>query len=551
LVLVLLAALLLRRRGRVAALAAAVAVIGRGGFRLYPMVTANEDLSASLPWLVGALILAAALAAWVAYLAATRSRALLRCVRAVGVGGCLLAAISYLTAPPGPPPVPEVPWPAAADVQTATREGPNVLLITLDTVRPDHLAAYGYEKIRTPQIDRIAREGVIFSFAMAQAPVTPPSHASILTGLYPIRHQVRNFQETLGSGPSVVSIAECAKRAGYATGAMVASITLAPEYGFDRGFDVYKYAEPRGVYVFEPIRRALIPWLLNEVGLLSETQIYRRAPEITADGLRWIEQYGEGPFFLWLHYFDAHTPYWHRRKHREGRHHPGVGFRDQFTPQFAYDSEIVGIDLQLGRVFDLLRERGLIDDTIVIIASDHGEGLGDHSYYGHTHRVYQEQLRMVMILRYPPRIPAGLVVDRQVRSIDIMPSVLELADLPQPEGLDGESLLPLLSGGSRHAHRLTVAEVLNRHSKAIHLLAVSNGRHKLILSPEGEPSLFDLEHDPGELRDVSETEPEITKELEAKLQVYLDQAPSGEQGAPDWELDELTERRLRALGYLE
>ena len=132
-----------------------------------------------------------------------------------------------------------------------------------------------------------------------------------------------------------------------------------------------------------------------------------------------------------------------------------------------------------------------------------------------------------------------------------MPSVLELAGLPQPEGLDGRSLLPLLRGDSRQADRVAVAEVLNRRNTIVHLLAVSNGRHKLIRSPDGKPSLFDLERDPGELRDLSETEPEITKELEAQLQMYLDQAPAGEQRVPARELDEPTERRLRALGYLE
>ena len=201
-------------------------------------------------------------------------------------------------------------------------------------------------------------------------------------------------------------------------------------------------------------------------------------------------------------------------------------------------------------MIDHLRVRGQWDDTIVVIASDHGEGLGEHSYYGHTRRVYQEQLEMVMILRHPPGIPAGAVVDTQVRSIDIVPTLLELAELPVPPELDGESLLPLLAPGARHPDRLAISELLRVLEDTLHLIAVSDGRYKLIGTPEGERWLYDLERDPDETTNLAESEPEILARLEGEMARYLARAAELDH-APTPELDEETERRLRALGYMQ
>jgi arylsulfatase A-like enzyme len=268
--------------------------------------------------------------------------------------------------------------------------------------------------------------------------------------------------------------------------------------------------------------------------------------------LRWLDAHVGHRFFLWVHYFDAHDPYLPEREDTSRERHPGTSWLDRFRSVYGYDSELIGVDRQLGRLVDALRARGDLDRTIVAVVSDHGEGLGDHSYLGHTLRLFQEQLHIPLLIHYPARLPAGLEVEAQVRSIDIAPTLLELLELPVPDDLDGETLLPLLGPTDTRSDRISIAETLVPPMPSAQLFAVSDGRYKLIRSLAGNRRwLYDLRADPREERDLEAEHPDVSRRLAALLDDYLETAATGQTQAPGPELDESQRRRLEALGYLE
>jgi choline-sulfatase len=306
-------------------------------------------------------------------------------------------------------------WPAIA--QTSA---PSILLITLDTVRADHIGAYGYTKGATPTLDRLAREGVRFADATTQAPLTGPAHAAILTGQYPARFGVRDNAST--PVPSnIPTLAETLKAKGYRTGGFVGAFILGPEYGFGRGFDTFDAT-------------------FAHFSAGAKLQAQRRGGEVVDAALAWLKSTGPQPFFAWVHLYDAHTPY-----------EPPEPFRSRFAAT-PYDGEIAYADSCVARLVDAIAQRGLADRTAIAVLADHGEGLGDHGEAEHGLFLYESVLHVPWILRLPARESAGVVVNRQVRTIDVAPTLAAIAGSAMPR-TDGENVLPLVRSASRGPER--------------------------------------------------------------------------------------------------
>jgi arylsulfatase A-like enzyme/Tfp pilus assembly protein PilF len=405
---------------------------------------------------------------------------------------------------------------------------PNVLLITLDTVRADHIGAYGYAKGATPTIDRLAREGVRFTDATSQAPLTGPAHAALLTGRYPARMGVRD-NATTPIPDGATTIAELFKAKGYRTGGFVGAFILGAEYGFGRGFDTFDATFPKFT-----------------AG--SKLQAQRRCGEVTAAATTWLRAAGR-PFFAWIHLYDAHTPY-----------DPPAPFRARFATA-PYDGEIAYVDSCVSRVVSALEETGLLDRTAISLIADHGEGLGDHGEAEHGLFLYDSVLKVPWVLRLPGRDSTGspgssnrtgssngtgrpgMVVTTQVRGIDVAPTLAAIAGITMTN-VDGQSVLsapedPLPSYAETYYP--------NWHFGWSELKSVRVGAWKYIDAPE--PELYDLRADAGETRNAIDRRGALAAGLSKELnRVQSGFGPAATNDAP--QPDPETLARLRSLGYV-
>lgn len=395
---------------------------------------------------------------------------------------------------------------------------PNLVLITLDTVRADHLGSYGDKAAATPVLDRLAREGVRFADATTHAPITGPAHAGILTGLYPARFGIRDNAST-PIPPDAVTLAEVLKGAGYRTGGFVGAFILDRAYGFDQGFDVFD-SEFKG---FDPRAR-----------LNAE----RPAAAVVERAIAWLKTLPQGqPFFAWVHLYDAHSPYT-----------PPPPF-DRTFKDHPYDGEIAGVDRAIGSLIALLEQRGLLDRTVVAAVGDHGEGLGEHGEDAHGVFLYDSVLRIPWLMRLPGRERADTVIREQVRAIDLMPTVLDALQVAAPKGLDGESLLGVIRGRSRRDLPPAYAETYypKLHYGWSELRAVRVGDWKFIEAPR--PELYGLRNDPSEKIDVASRQAALSGKLGAELAGIASawgRIPERPAAMPDRE----TLERLQSLGYV-
>jgi len=394
----------------------------------------------------------------------------------------------------------------------------NVLLVTLDTTRADHVGAYGADTVRTPALDRLAAEGVLFRDAVTSVPLTLPAHASIMTGSWPIDHGVHDNGNFVVPA-AATTLAEILRAEGFATGAVLGAYVLDHSWGLDQGFDAY---DDR----FEG---------LSERSFGSET-LQRDATEVADLALDWLQSHADERFFLWAHFYDPHFPY-----------DPPEPFAATY-PDRPYAGEVAYADAELGRILDHLRESGLDASTLVVVVGDHGEGLGQHGEPDHGIYLYQPTMQVPLIVRAPGGRPRGSV-DGLARHVDLLPTVLDFLGLPIPAGLRGESLLPQMQGRAPAGERFAYGETFypRFHYGWSELRSLRNGRYKYILAPR--PELYDLEQDPGETFDRIDAHPGIAEHLAGEL-ARLIAAESAPDDAAGGTIDPETLDRLRSLGYV-
>ena len=391
---------------------------------------------------------------------------------------------------------------------------PNVLLVTLDTTRADHLGAWGHAGARTPRLDGLAAGGVRFARAYSQVPLTLASHASMLSGVHPAGTGVHvNFQGAVAR--EVRLLPEAFQASGYRTAAFVAAWVLNSEFGLGRGFGRYDD--------------------LGDQRATLDKQVERSADVIVDHALEWLAQDPERPFFGWLHFFDAHDPY-----------EPPEGFREGFDE--AYDGELAFVDHELGRLLDWLDQKGLSERTLIVVAGDHGESLGEHGEGTHGLLVYDYALHVPLIVAQAGRWPAGRVVDEPVGLIDLHSTIVELCGGKVDWKVEGASLLDAIEGRPL-APRAVYAESEYplRSFGWAPLRSLIVGEWKYIEAPE--PELYDLLQDPGELEDRAASEPEVL----ARMRAALAEA-RGAQVRREVEAIEVAGEAaevLGALGYME
>lgn len=400
---------------------------------------------------------------------------------------------------------------------------PNVVLITIDTLRADRLGCYGAKDAETPQLDRLAAEGVRFANAATTVPFTLPAHSSLMTGTYPPYHGVR---ENVGYelDDRLPTLAERLAAGGWATGGFVSAFVLDRRWGIGRGFDTY-------FDDFDPRE--------SESSNLASVQ--RDGAETVAEAVRWLDARPPGPFFLWVHLFEPHDPYTPPEPYRS--RHPGR----------PYEGEVAYADALVGRLRQALVERELFDRALLVVTGDHGEGLGQHGEGFHGFFLYDSTIHVPLIVRLPSGGAAGTVIDAAVSHVDLLPTLLEATGQPIPEHAQGRSLLALMAGEepAAGARRQVYSESMYPllHYGWAPLRSLRTGRHKLIAAPR--PELFDLAADPEEATDVIRREPGLRTELGAALDRMIEGIGSDGQGqGTPAELDDETLGQLEALGYL-
>jgi arylsulfatase A-like enzyme/Tfp pilus assembly protein PilF len=400
---------------------------------------------------------------------------------------------------------------------------PNVLVVTIDTLRADRLGCYGFGLAHTPAMDRLAAEGVRCTDVASSAPITLPAHSSIMTGLYPPAHGVRD-NGNYALGPEAVTLAERLETAGYRTAAFVSAAVLTRRYGLAQGFDVYD----------DDL------WSEDEPDLFM---IRERPAARTADrALAWLEDWrkharGE-PFFLWVHFFDPHQPYDVRSIDLAA-----------LSPT-PYDAEISEADRGVGRLVDWLRAENALDATLIVLTADHGESLGEHGEPTHGIFIYDSTIRVPLVWRLPRLLPSGATYPGPVRHVDVAPTVLAILGLPGAEATQGASLLAALQGRTPPVDLVQYAEarLAEEGFGMAPLSGVRHAGHKWIQAPR--PELYDLRADPRELRNLHGADPAVARLLETRLEAVVADSARRALTAPTREIDRETEEMLRALGYL-
>jgi len=420
----------------------------------------------------------------------------MRVVRAalIGSGLVAIAALWWNTVPGTQPPI-------------------GIVVITLDTTRADRLSTYGFNDVSLPGLERLAREGVVFAQATTVAPLTLPAHTSLFTGLLPPNHGVRDNADNALSDAHT-TLAELLHARGFRTGAFVSSIVLGPGRGLKQGFDRYQ-----GVREVDGPAAGPEAW-------------QRRANDVMDDAIGWLDTVGDSPFFLWTHLYDAHRPY-----------DPPEPYRTTYGHNL-YVGEIAFADSQIGRLLQALDQRGLRDRTIVIVAGDHGESLGGHGERDHGVFVYEEVLRVPLIVRAPALRPAR--VDEIVRLTDVMPTVLEMFDVPSP-ATDGVSLVDLMNGRKNNLGLEAYSESLYPQRLGWSpLRALRDGKFKLIDAPR--PELYDVEDDPIEERNIYDGRRALAEKMTARLAALA--RGHGSTSTPGAGVNPEVQARLASLGYL-
>ena len=407
-----------------------------------------------------------------------------------------------------------------ADAPAGSGQAHNLLLITLDTTRADHLGSYGDPNAQTPYLDALAARGARFSRAATVTPLTLPAHASLMTGTFPAFHGVRD-NGGFYLDQAQQTLAETLGAAGWRTGGFVGAFVLDARWGIAQGFD----------HFFDDFD------LTRFEHAASMDAIQRPGSEVVDHALRWLARAPDQPFFAWVHLYDPHAPY--QAPEPFGRRFPT-------TREGAYDAEIAATDAQVGRLLDALEADGRLDDTVVAVLGDHGEMLGEHGEMTHGFFVYDAAIHIPLIIAGP-----GIevrTIDDQVRIVDLFPTLAAQLGVAIPESVQGQDLAPLLAGGHRRLLAIAESWFPRHHYGWSELTTIQDGRYKWIEAPR--PELYDLATDPGESHNLAAEDPERATAMAATLARSLrEQAGAQARRAPQ-PVDAETAARLRALGYL-
>jgi arylsulfatase A-like enzyme/Flp pilus assembly protein TadD len=394
--------------------------------------------------------------------------------------------------------------------------GLNVVLVTLDTTRADRLGCYGYLKAKTPNIDFLCQNGVQFLNAYCPVPLTCPSHCSILTGTNPLYHQVRNNGSYYLS-PEIQTLAEVLKRNSVKTAAFVSSFTVDSRFGLDQGFDTYD---------------DLLSPNLAYKGLNSE----RRAEAVFSSFSRWLDENSTSHFFSWVHFFDPHIPY-----------DPPSPYREEFLDN-PYDGEIAYMDFYVGQIVGKLREHGLLEKTLIVLAGDHGEAFGEKQEEWHGVFIYESTIRVPLVFYCANNLPSGIRVKARARLIDLMPTVLDMMKIQVPGEVQGVSLLPYIGGKEKRDLSVYIESYYPRENYGwSELVGLIDGTWKYIQAPK--PELYNLSLDPREEKNLSQEENRVAQEKKEKLENMIKSSISPIVAQKKTLSSEESER-LRSLGYI-
>jgi choline-sulfatase len=449
---------------------------------------------------------------------AVRGRTLIACVAAAvlisgGVFGWMRRAPRSVTSPLGE---------SLGRLPAGVRpDGLNLLLVTLDTTRADRIHAYGFPGIETPNLDRLATEGVLFEQAVSPAPLTLPAHSSIFTGKFPPAHGVRD-NGGFFLDDRETTLAERLRDRGFTTGGFVGAYVLDRKWGIAQGFQTY----------FDDFD-------LTKYQSLSLGSVDRPGNEVADHAIDWLGQTGSKRFFGWVHFYDAHSPY-----------DPPEPFKSRYQGR-PYAGEIAFVDTQVGRLLAYLDQHDLARNTIVVVLGDHGESLGEHGEGTHGFFVYQATMHVPLLIRAPYDTMSGRRVQDTVRSVDILPTMLELLGLKAGEPLAGTSVVPLMTGVKQELGLAAYSEAVypRYHFGWSDLRALTSGRYKYVAAPR--PELYDLQQDPGESTNIYTERQALGDRMRQEL-LAMEKSMTAGAPAPTKavEVDPDARARLAALGYV-
>jgi arylsulfatase A-like enzyme/Tfp pilus assembly protein PilF len=423
----------------------------------------------------------------------------------------------------------------AAQTQTAvdlsaSAKPPNIILITLDTTRADRMGFLGSTRGLTPNLDALAKQSVVFTRAYAQVPLTTPSHAALLTGTYPQFNHLRDLGEPLRE--DIPYVPDLLHQSGYHTAAFIGSMVLDPvsgaATGFDRGFDVYDAG------FHNPTK-----------GEGRYQSLERRAEDVADRAMGWLSHNQQGPFFLWLHFYDPHHPY-----------DPPEPFRTQYASAL-YDGEIAYTDSVVGGLMDVLVRHGLFENCLIAIAADHGEALGDHGEMQHGMLLYDETIHVPLLLKLPEESFAGKRIDTRVALADVAPSLLQAAGIPIPASVQTQSLFPLIEvpeSGAVGKGKVPERAIYSETDYAHHTFGWSElsswraGKYLYVQAPQKE--LYDQSSDPGAIKNLAPTAKAVADTLDAQLSDFRQKTTSTETQPVPTKLEPSQSESLHALGYI-
>jgi arylsulfatase A-like enzyme/Tfp pilus assembly protein PilF len=391
----------------------------------------------------------------------------------------------------------------------------NILIITLDTTRADRLGCYGYAAASTPNLDRLASSGVRCQSAYSPVPLTLPAHCSIFSGSYPPAHQVRNNGSYFLPG-AVTTLAEMLRDRGYDTSAFISSFTLDSRFGLDQGFDIYD--DDFGA----------------ETGKTYQSE--RTAKAVFSAFSRWLSSRTDHKFFSWIHFFDPHAPY-----------DPPEPFRSAFAGN-PYDGEIACVDHYIGAIITLLEEKKLLQNTLLVIAGDHGEAFGEHGEFGHQVFCYQENLLVPLIFNAPGRLPENRLLRQKVSLTDIMPTILDFLQIPRPAASGGKSLLPAMNNAILPDRDIFVESRFAQEAfGCAPIQGIIQKNFKYLDLPK--PELYDLQNDPKERKNLVSRSAASSQKIKKSLKEFNSRF-SDQKGQSSRRLTTVEKNTLAALGYI-